>query len=128
MPMYYGLHLGGGAALREVDGASKIGEAAEELTYDSIVTGDHITIPKQIDSTYPYVDAATARGQDPYAVEDAARLLVVAPDADAAAIRAAWRREVSAARPDQTNDAASLAALTEARDLLLSHATGRPRR
>ncbi len=68
MPMYYGLHLGGGAALREVDGASKIGEVAEELTYDSIVTGDHITIPKQIDSTYPYVDAATARGQDPYAV------------------------------------------------------------
>ncbi len=67
-------------------------------------------------------------GQDPYAVEDAARLLGVAPDADAAAIRAAWRREVSAARPDQTNDAASLAALTEARDLLLSHATGRPRR
>ena len=68
MAMYYGLHVGGGAALREVDGARKIGETAEELGYDSIVTGDHITIPKQIDATYPYVGAAQARGQDPYSV------------------------------------------------------------
>ena len=68
MAMYYGLHVGGGAALSEVDGARKIGETAEALGYDSIVTGDHITIPKKIDSTYPYVDAAQARGQDPYSV------------------------------------------------------------
>ena len=68
MAMYCGLHVGGGAALREVDGARKIGETAEALGYDSIVTGDHITIPKKIDSTYPYVDAAQARGQDPYSV------------------------------------------------------------
>ena len=58
-------------------------------------------------------------------LEDAAQLLGVDPQADAATIRAAWRREVAAARPDQTNDAASLAALTEARDLLLARATGR---
>ncbi|WP_187335000.1 J domain-containing protein [Novosphingopyxis iocasae] len=62
---------------------------------------------------------------DDRAVEDAARLLGVDPHADAATIRAAWRREVAAARPDQTNDAASLAALTEARDLLVARATGR---
>ncbi|MBH9536632.1 hypothetical protein [Novosphingopyxis sp. YJ-S2-01] len=58
-------------------------------------------------------------------LEDAAKLLRVDPRADAATIRAAWRREVAAARPDQTNDAASLAALTEARDLLVARATGR---
>lgn len=66
--MYCGVHLGGGAALREVDGARRVGETAEELGFDSIVTGDHITIPKRIGATYPYVDAARARGQDPYAV------------------------------------------------------------
>jgi len=69
------------------------------------------------------------RPDDSYrAVDEAARLLGIDPQADAAAIRAAWRREVAAARPDQTNDAASLAALTDARDLLLERATGRARR
>ncbi len=62
--MHYGLHLGGGAALREVDGARKIGETAEELGYNGIVTGDHITIPKKIGATYPYVDAAQAPSRE----------------------------------------------------------------
>ncbi|WP_022672977.1 molecular chaperone DnaJ [Novosphingopyxis baekryungensis] len=60
-------------------------------------------------------------------LDDAARLLGVAPQADADTIRAAWRRQVAALRPDQTNDAASLEALTDARDRLLARATGRPR-
>ena len=59
---------------------------------------------------------------------DAARLLGVRDDADAEDIRAGWRRKVAALRPDETGDAESLQSLTEARDLLLSRATGRPRR
>ena len=37
MAMYCGLHVGGGAALREGRWARRIGETAEELGYDSIV-------------------------------------------------------------------------------------------
>ena len=57
---------------------------------------------------------------------DAARLLGVRDDAGADDIRAAWRRKVAALRPDATGDAATLQSLTEARDLLLARATGRP--
>ena len=60
--------------------------------------------------------------------EDAARLLGVRDDADADDIRAAWRRKVAALRPESGDDAESLQSLTEARDLLLNRATGRPRR
>lgn len=57
---------------------------------------------------------------------DAARLLGVSMDADADEIRAAWRRRVAALSPQASDDAESLQSLTEARDLLLSRATGRP--
>ena len=66
--MRYGVHLGGAAALRTVDGVKQIGELAEELGYDGIVTGDHITIPKQISSAYPYTKFSQKLGADPYAV------------------------------------------------------------
>jgi alkanesulfonate monooxygenase SsuD/methylene tetrahydromethanopterin reductase-like flavin-dependent oxidoreductase (luciferase family) len=66
--MRYGVHLGGGAALRHVDGVKQIGELAEDLGYDGIITGDHITIPKQISSAYPYTKFSQALGADPYAV------------------------------------------------------------
>ncbi len=57
---------------------------------------------------------------------DAAKLLGVRDDADADDIRAAWRRKVAALRPESGSDGESLQSLTEARDLLLSRATGRP--
>lgn len=66
--MRYGVHLGGSAALRTVDGVKRIGELTEELGYDGILTGDHITIPKQISSAYPYTKFSQALGADPYAV------------------------------------------------------------
>jgi probable F420-dependent oxidoreductase len=66
--MRYGLHLGGGAALRTATAVRQIGELAEELGYDALVTGDHITIPKQIGSAYPYAKLAKSLGYDPYAV------------------------------------------------------------
>ncbi len=66
--MKYGLHLGGGAALRTKTAVQQIGQLAEDLGYDGIVTGDHITIPKQIASQYPYRKQAEALGYNPYAV------------------------------------------------------------
>jgi probable F420-dependent oxidoreductase len=66
--MKYGLHVGGGAALRSKTAVQQIGELAEELGYDAIVTGDHITIPKQIASRYPYQKQAEALGYNPYAI------------------------------------------------------------
>ena len=66
--MKYGVHLGGGAALRTKAAVQQIGQLAEELGYDGIVTGDHITIPKQIVSQYPYRKQAEALGYNPYAV------------------------------------------------------------
>ncbi len=66
--MRYGVHLGGAAALRTVDGAKQIGELVEELGYDGVLTGDHITIPKQIASEYPYTKFSRSLGADPYAV------------------------------------------------------------
>ncbi len=66
--MKYGVHLGGGAALRTPGAARQIGQLAEELGYDGILTGDHITIPKSISSTYPYHKLAEQQGYNPYAV------------------------------------------------------------
>jgi probable F420-dependent oxidoreductase len=66
--MKYGVHVGGGAALRTKAALQQIGQLAEELGYDGILTGDHITIPKQIASQYPYRKQAEALGYNPYAV------------------------------------------------------------
>lgn len=66
--MRYGLHVGGGAVMGKNSAAQQIGELAEELGYDGIVTGDHITIPKEIGSTYPYTKLAESMGYNPYAV------------------------------------------------------------
>jgi probable F420-dependent oxidoreductase len=66
--MRYGLHLGGGAAARTPSALRQIGQVAEELGYDGILTGDHITIPKRIASEYPYRKQAEAMGYNPYAV------------------------------------------------------------
>ncbi|MCS6926189.1 MAG: TIGR03619 family F420-dependent LLM class oxidoreductase [Candidatus Binatia bacterium] len=66
--MRYGLHVGGGAALRSKAAVQDIGQLAEELGYDAILTGDHIVIPKEIASAYPYRKQAEALGYNPYAV------------------------------------------------------------
>jgi probable F420-dependent oxidoreductase len=66
--MKYGVHIGGGAALRTKAAVQQIGELADELGYDAILTGDHITIPKQIASIYPYQKQAEALGDSPYAM------------------------------------------------------------
>lgn len=66
--MRYGLHVGGGAALRSKAAVQDIGQLAEELGYDAIVTGDHIAIPKEIASAYPYRKQAEALGYNPYTV------------------------------------------------------------
>jgi probable F420-dependent oxidoreductase len=64
--MRYGMHLGGGAALRSPAAIQDIGHLAEELSFDAILTGDHITIPKKIASEYPYRKQAEALGYNPY--------------------------------------------------------------
>jgi len=62
----YGVHLGGGAALHTKAAVQQIEQLADELGYDAILTGDHITIPKQISSIYPYQKQAEALGDNPY--------------------------------------------------------------
>jgi hypothetical protein len=64
--MKYGVHVFGGAALRTKAAVQQIGQLADELGYDAIMTGDHITIPKQIVSTYPYEKQAEMLGDNPY--------------------------------------------------------------
>src|SRR5262245_6459437 len=64
--MKYGVHVGGGAALRTKAAVQQIGQLADDLGYDAILTGHHITIPKQIASTYPYHKQAEALGDNPY--------------------------------------------------------------
>ena len=44
--MKYGVHLMGGAALCTKTAVQQIGQLADELGYDAIMTGDHIAIPK----------------------------------------------------------------------------------
>src|SRR5215469_5955939 len=66
--MKYGVHVFGGAALRTKTAVQQIGQLADELDYDAIMTGDHIAIPRQIASTYPYEKQAEAFGDTPYTV------------------------------------------------------------
>ena len=66
--MRYGLHLGGGAALRTKAAVRQVGQLAEELGYDALLTGDHITIPTQITSAYPYLKQAQEKGYNPYTI------------------------------------------------------------
>lgn len=57
----------------------------------------------------------------------ARRLLGVSPAASADDVRAAWRRLAADAHPDRGGHPARLAALTEARDLLLKSLPESPR-
>lgn len=62
------------------------------------------------------------RAKEPTATARARALLGVAADADAAAIRAAWRRKMAQAHPDAGGDPEAAKRLVAARDLLLRQA------
>ncbi len=64
--MKYGVQLGGGASVSQRDSLKKVAAAAEELDFDSVLIGDHIVIPKKINTPWPYDEYVG--GQTPYAV------------------------------------------------------------
>ena len=64
--MKYGIQLGGGASVSQRDSLKKVAAAAEELGFDSLLIGDHIVIPKQINAPWPYDEYVG--GKTPYAV------------------------------------------------------------
>ncbi len=66
--MRVGLHVGGGAVMGTAAAVRQVGELAEELGYDAIVTGDHIAIPKKIGATYPYTKMSRSMGVEPHTV------------------------------------------------------------
>ena len=54
--MKYGFTIPGRGPLASPDTLLRIARHGEELGFDSIQTGDHILVPKDIDSTYPYTE------------------------------------------------------------------------
>ena len=54
--MKYGLHLAGGAQVCGRKELLEVASVAEELEFDSILTGDHIVNAKKIDSPWPYTE------------------------------------------------------------------------
>jgi alkanesulfonate monooxygenase SsuD/methylene tetrahydromethanopterin reductase-like flavin-dependent oxidoreductase (luciferase family) len=51
--MQYGLTLPGRGPLATADNLAMLARRGEELGYDMVLAGDHIVVPKDIDSTYP---------------------------------------------------------------------------
>ena len=60
--MKYGFTVPGRGPLATPDMLLIIAKHGEELGFDSIQTGDHILVPKNIDSTYPYTDTGEFPG------------------------------------------------------------------
>lgn len=60
--MKYGFTVPGRGPLATPDMLLTIAKHGEELGFDSIQTGDHILVPKIIDSTYPYTDTGEFPG------------------------------------------------------------------
>ena len=60
--MKYGFTVPGRGPLATPDMLLTIARHGEELGFDSIQTGDHILVPKNIDSTYPYTDTGEFPG------------------------------------------------------------------
>ena len=52
--MKYGLILPGRGVLARPENLSLIARRAEELGYAALLAGDHIVVPRQIRSFYPY--------------------------------------------------------------------------
>ncbi len=59
--MRYGLHLAGGASVCDRSLLREVAALAEELNYDSILVGDHIVMPKQIHTPWPYTEYTGGR-------------------------------------------------------------------
>ena len=64
--MKYGIQLGGGASVSQRGSLKKLAATAEELGFDSLLIGDHIVIPKQINAPWPYDEYVG--GKTPYSV------------------------------------------------------------
>ena len=60
--MKYGFTVPGRGPLATPDSLITIARHAEELGFDSISMGDHILVPKSIDSTYPYTEGGEFPG------------------------------------------------------------------
>jgi probable F420-dependent oxidoreductase len=60
--MHYGLTLPGRGPLATADNLARLTRGGEELGYDMVLAGDHIVVPKDIDSTYPYTEDGTFPG------------------------------------------------------------------
>lgn len=54
--MQYGLTLPGRGPLATPDNLAMLTQRGEALGYDMVLAGDHIVVPKAIDSTYPYTE------------------------------------------------------------------------
>ncbi len=54
--MKYGFTLPGRGPLATPDNLALIARRGEELGYDSVLTGDHIVVPRHISSPYPYTE------------------------------------------------------------------------
>lgn len=54
--MQYGFTLPGRGPLATPDALALLTRRGEELGYDSVLTGDHIVVPRHIDSPYPYTE------------------------------------------------------------------------
>ena len=52
--MKYGFNLPWPGPLATPESLGTIARRGEELGYDCLLTGDHIVVPRNIDSTYPY--------------------------------------------------------------------------
>ncbi len=52
--MKYGLHLAGGASVCDRKILRDVAQCAEGCGYDAVVIGDHIALPTQIESPWPY--------------------------------------------------------------------------
>jgi probable F420-dependent oxidoreductase len=60
--MRYGLTLPGRGPLATADNLAMLARRGEELGYDMVLAGDHIVVPKDIDSIYPYTEDGTFPG------------------------------------------------------------------
>ena len=60
--MKYGFTLPGRGPLARPDTLATIARRGEELGYHMVMTGDHIVVPRKIDSTYPYTEGGEFPG------------------------------------------------------------------
>ena len=60
--MQYGITLPGRGPLATPDNMATIAQRAEALGFDSIALGDHILVPRNIDSDYPYTETGEFPG------------------------------------------------------------------